>query len=47
MNKGYYAGNANILQTLVECVFDLGKIAFEWTFDFWINIINVDFEYLF
>ena len=23
MNKGYYAGNTNILQTLVDCIVDL------------------------
>ena len=47
MNKGYYAGNTNILQTLVDCVFNLGKIAFEWTFDYWINKEKLDFEDLF
>ena len=47
MNKGYYTGNTNILQTLVDCVFNLGKIAFEWTFDYWINKEKLDFEDLF
>ena len=47
MNKGYYAGNTNILQTLVDCVVDLGKIAFDWIFDYWINKEKLDFEDLF
>ena len=37
MNKGYYAGNTNILQTLVDTIFDLGKIVFNWTFEYWLD----------
>lgn len=43
-SKGYYSGNTNIIQTLVDCVFDTSiliskasKPFFKWLFDGWID----------
>ena len=35
--KGYYSGNSNILQTLVDCVFDASVMFFSWLFDGYIT----------
>lgn len=32
-NTGYYSGNSNILQTLVDCTFDITTMFFKWLFD--------------
>ena len=40
---GYYSGNTNILQTLVDCVFDASVMFFKWLFDGWVdNSHNMD-----
>lgn len=54
MNKGYYTGNSNILQTLIDCMFDsallVGKFAKpfgEWLFDGWAKEEELNFDDLF
>ena len=35
--KGYYSGNSNILQTLVDTIFDTSVMFFSWLFDGYIT----------
>lgn len=53
-NKGYYSGNSNIAQTLIDCAFDsismVGKLAspfVSWLFDGWAKEKKLDFDDLF
>lgn len=54
INKGYYSGNSNIAQTLIDCAFDsismVGKLAspfVSWLFDGWTKEKKLDFDDLF